>query len=218
MAYGASVLGGNGFVQLDSSTTNSGLTIIDAGSISSSGSITFTKSTQFLFCRPTSSSTTTIGLTQTSSGSTTTSQTFEIRNRQGSRVPVDYVLGQFSSSLSATTSGYGIQVFNSDGDLAFDSEQYNGDGGFGLTDYVPDGTFAGYYNFIDNDQTKYALMNGTFAYQTTSFIGIVYSGSASTAPYSSGTGIYYLGYITIFNGASYFPNWGSIFLGQGGSV
>lgn len=218
MAYGASVLSGNGFVQLDSSTTNSGLTIVDAGSISTSGSISFTKSTQFLFCRPTSSGTTSMALLQTSSGATTTQQTFEIRNNQGNRVAVDYVLGQFSSSLSANTSGYGIQIFNSDGDLAFDSEQYNGDGGFGLTDYVPPNTYAGYFNFIDNDQTKYALMNGTFGYQTTSFIGIVYSGSASTSPYSAGAGIYYLGYINIFGGPSYFPNWGSIFLGQGGSV
>jgi hypothetical protein len=223
MAYGASVLSGNGFVQLDSSTTNSGLTVVDSGTISSTGSINFKKSTQFLFCRPTASTVTSMGMVQTSSnsGGSEAVQTYEIRNSSGSRVPVDYVLGQFSSSLTANTAGYGIQIFNSDGDLAFDSQQYNGDGGFGLTDYVEAGTFAGFYNFIDGDQTKYTLMNGTFGnvgLGFNSFIGVVYTGTTTGSLYSSGTGIYYLGYLTIFNGASYFPNWGSIFLGKGGSV
>jgi len=223
MAYGASIQSGSGFVQLDSTTTNSGLTVIDSGTISSSGSINFKKSTQFLFCRPTSTSTTSIALVQTSanSGGSEAVQTYEIRNSSGSRVAVNYVLGQFSSSLTANTTGYGIQIFNSDGDLAFDSEQYNGDGGFGLTDFAEAGTFAGFYNFIDSDQTKYTLMNGTFGNSGTgfnSFIGVVYTGSSASSLYSSGTGIYYLGYLNIFNGASYFPNWGSIFLGKGGSV
>ena len=69
MAYGASILSGSGFVQLDSTTTNSGLTVIDSGTISSSGSINFKKSTQFLFCKPTSTSTTSIALVQTSANS-----------------------------------------------------------------------------------------------------------------------------------------------------
>lgn len=224
MAYGINVQTANGNVQLDSTTTNSGLTIIDSGSISTSGSISYKKSTQLLFCKPTSSTANVqMGLVQTSSnsGGSEVVQTYQVRNATGSNVAVDYVLGQFSNSLSATTSGYGIQVFNSDGDLAFDSEQFNGDGGFGMTDFAPDGTFSGYYNFIDSDRTKYTLLNGTFGSLGsgyTSFIGINYTGSSASSFYSNGTGIYYLGYLYIFNGASYFPNWGSIFLGKGGSV
>lgn len=220
--YGVAFYNGNGNVQIDSSTTNSGLIVTDH--VSSATSATFTRATELCFAKPVSStSNVTLGLYQSTSnsGSWSVDQTYEFRDRTGSSVSCEYYMGTFASSLSASGNKYGLQVYNTDGDLAYDSGLYSGnEGGIGITDFTAPGSFNGNYNFVSSDRTKYVLMNATYQFGSGygNFVGWNYTGTSAGSLYSNGTGIYYLGYLWIFNGQSYFPNFSALFLAEGGSV
>ena len=71
-----------------------------------------------------------------------------------------------------------------------------------------------------SDIDKYCLMNPTYALSASQgFRGYIYKNNTSTsAPYTSGKGIYYLGFIMIMNQSYSFPNFGCILVGEGGSV
>ena len=222
MAYGIQIFSANGNIQLDSTTTNSGLIVVDAAASSQTVDAILDK--ELVFAKPVATgSAVTMGWTgsgQAGSYNPSVNTTYTFRNVSGTPIACSYIKVKVANELTASTSGYGLQVYNDDGDLAFDSGLYNGDEGFGITDFVKGGDFNGYYNFIDSDIDKYCLMNLTYAMGAGfGYRGYVYKNTTNTsAPMTSGKGIYYLGYLMIFNQSYSFPNFGCILVGEGGAV
>ena len=220
MSYGIQIFSANGNIQLDSSTTNSGVIVVD--SAASSQTVDAVVNEELVFAKPVATgSQITMAWKAGTSGSynPAVNTTFTFRNNYGTAMNCSYIKVKVASGLTASTSGFGIQVYNEDADLAFDSGLYNGNEGFGVTDFVPGGGFNGAYNFIDNDIDKYCLMNPTYVASSSSFRGYIYKNTTSTTtPYTSGKGIYFLGYIMLFGQTYYFPNLGCILIGEGGSV
>ena len=224
MSYGIQIFSGNGNIQLDSTTSNSGLIVVDAAA--SSQTVNAILDEELVFAKPVATgSAVTIGWLAPNAHSynPAVSTTFTFRNSYGTAINASYVKVRVASELTASTSGYGLQVYNVDGDLAFDSGLFNGDAGFGITDFVRGGDFNGNYNLLDSSTTaldKYCLMNPTYAVGGSSgFRGYIYKNTTSTtAPYTSGKGIYFLGYIILFGGSHFFPNFGCILVGEGGAV
>ena len=221
MAYGIQIFSANGNIQLDSSTSNSGLIVVDTAASAQTVDAILDK--ELVFAKPVATgSAVVMGWSAGTNGSynPAVNTTFTFRNSYGTTINCSYIKVKVASELTASTSGYGLQVYNEDGDLAFDSGLYDGDKGFGITDFVKGGDFNGYYNFIDDDIDKYCLMNLTYAAGSSmGFRGYIYKNNTSTsAPYTSGIGIYYLGFIMIMNQSYSFPNFGCILVGEGGSV
>ena len=188
MSYGIKIFSANGNIQLDSSTTNSGVIVVD--SAASSQTVDAVVNEELVFAKPVATgSQITMAWKAGTSGSynPANNTTFTFRNNYGTAMNCSYIKVKVASELTASTSGFGIQVYNEDLDLAFDSGLYNGDEGFGVTDFVPGGGFNGAYNFIDNDIDKYCLMNPTYVDSSSSFRGYIYKNTTSTtAPYTSG--------------------------------
>ena len=222
MAYGIQIFSGNGNIQLDSTTTNSGLIVVDSAASSQTVDVILDK--EMVFAKPVATgSAVTMGWLSNNTGGgydPAVSTTFTFRSSAGTAINCSYIKVKVANELTASTSGYGLQVYNEDGDLAFDSGLYSNDGGFGITDFVRGGDFNGNYNFMDSDIDKYCLMNPTYALSASQgFRGYIYKNTTTTtAPYTSGKGIYFLGYIMIFNQSYFFPNLGCILVGEGGSV
>jgi hypothetical protein len=132
MTYGIRIESANGSLQIDSDYDDEAFTVTSYSQ--STTTATFDAEKDLVFARPVSRANTlsTVGFNGT--GST---RTFRPPLSTGSTVSMEVVIGRFAGSLTTSTSGYGLQIFNASGDLAFDSEQYQGDGGFTITTYIP---------------------------------------------------------------------------------
>lgn len=228
MGYGISFETANGNVQIDSDTTNTGIIVID--SAASATSVTFNPSEVLLFAKPASTSYTNIkvGLRTPSGYGYNAAGTYTFEDPAGNSVAMEYVLAKWSNEQTASTSDYGVQVYNSDGDLAFDSGLYTGDGGIGIISFSGQQDLSGEGSAsttsrMTTDVSKYSVMNGTFATgNNNSFFGIEFNNSSSTG---QGVGIYWLSFINLvggfFGGGSgihYIPNFTPRFIAEGGSV
>ena len=222
MAYGIQIFSANGNIQVDSSTSNSGLIVV--ATAASAQTVDAVLDKELVFAKPVATGSAVVmgwsAGTTDGSYNPAVNTTFTFKNNYGTAINCSYIKVKVASELTASTSGYGLQVYNDDGDLAFDSGLYTGDEGFGVTDFVKGGDFNGSYNFMDSDIDKYCLMNPTLALSASSgFRGYIYKNTTSTtAPYTSGKGIYFLGYIMIMNQSYPFPNLGCILVGEGGAV
>jgi len=226
MAYGISFETANGNVQIDSESTNTGLIVL--ASASSANSITFDPSQEMLFAKPSSTSYTTqfVALEPTSNQGYGASGTYSFIDSSGSAVNVSYIKAKWSNQLTASSSSYGIQIYNSDADLAYDSGLYTGDGGVGiislniaqsLSGY---GSSAGANSRLTQDPTKYASMNGSFADGDSTFIGYEFKRDTGS---NTDHGIYWKSfiYLNIYYGGSItitLANFTPKFLAEGGSV
>ena len=143
----------------------------------------------------------------------------------GTATNVSYIKAKYSDIHAGTgtgSSGYGVKVFNSNGDIAYDSGFYNGNGGIGIISLNAGFTLNGYGSAsanskITTDVTKYASMNGSFYSNPSPDIFFGYEFKRGTDQ-----GIYYLAVsiATIF-GATFpinLPNFTPKFLAEGGSV
>ncbi len=232
MAYGISFETANGNVQIDSATTNTGLIVLDAAA--SSTTVTFDPQKELVFAKPASTTYTNqkVGIRYTQSYSWSGSGTFTFEEPDGTAVAMNYIVAKWSNEQTASSSGYGVQVYNSDGDLAFDSGLYTGDGGIGIIAFAVQQSLSGYGKFgitsrMSTDITKYYSMNGTYANGNDSvFFGLEFNNSTSTAGGSGGLGVYWLSYFTnyTFSGgtfgtySSYLSNFSPRFIAEGGSV
>ena len=216
MGYGIEILTGNGNLQINSDYTDSGFIVIDK--FSSTTTINYDRSKDLIFARPASGGgNVTVGLSTTTATGVVT-RTFQ--DTSGSSVNMEVIKGRFCSELTAST-GYGLQVFNSDGDLAFDSGNFTGDGGFNLTDYIPTFQENGQVSLGDpmtTDGRKFVNMDTTF---------IDNSGDGFYIQYifrDAGTseGIFFESYFNVTfefgTVASFLSNYNPILIGEGGSV
>jgi len=217
MAYGIEILSANGNVQINSDYTDSGFIVIDK--FSSTSTITYDRSKDLVFARPASGGGNQYVGLSTTSGTGSVTRTFQ--DTSGNSVNMEVIKGRFASEFTASTGGYGVQIFNSDDELAFDSRKYTGDGGFSISDYVPAFDLNGQVSLsapITTDGRKFANMDPTL---------IDNSGDGFYMQYlfrdaGSSEGIFWESYFNITfefgSQASFFSNFNPILIGEGGSV
>ena len=217
MSYGIEIFSGNGSLQINSDYTDSGFIVTDK--FSSTSSITYDRSKDLIFARPASGGGNVFVELSTTTATGSVTRTFQ--DTSGNSVNMEVIKGRFASELTASSSGYGLQVFNSNNDLAFDSRKYAGDGGFNLTDYVPTFQENGQINLSDpitTDGRKFANMDTTVIDNTGDGFYIQYSFRDA----GSSEGIFFEAYfnVTFEFGtiSSFLSNYNPILLGEGGSV
>ena len=229
MAYGMRFEDGNGAVQIDSDSTNSGLLVIDSGSGSTLTNVNLEN--EWIFARPTSSlSNIDISMENT------TGNTWRFRNYSETasvtNLTVSWIRARWANSYTTPGTGYGIQVYNSDGELAFDSTRYNQDGGLGITEHRPTNRRGGGTPTtalaglpVSTDATQYAYMNDAIRDFTDTGNYVLRAWRFQQT--GNNAGIYWVGRAAFtFNigmglpPAQTFENYGSpeAFFGEGGSV
>jgi len=224
MGYGISFETANGNVQIDSDTTNTGLIVIS--SAASATTVSFDPQKELLFAKPASTTYTNqkLALRNPSSYIYGSSGTFTFEDASGNAVNTNYILAKWSNEQTASSSDYGIQVYNSDGELAYDSGLYTGDGGIGIISYAAQQTLSGYggssaTSRMSTDTSKYYSMNGSFASgNSNTFLGLEFNKDANAG---AGVGVYWWSIINLgsfFGGIIYIPNFTPRFVAEGGSV
>jgi len=216
MGYGIEILSGNGNLQINSDYPDSGFIVTDK--FSSTSTITYDRSKDLVFARPASGGGDVSAGLSSSTGTGNVTRTFQTTS--GTSVNMEVIKGRFCSELTAST-GYGLQIFNVDGDLAFDSGAYTGDGGFNVTEYVPKFQENGQGIVTDpitTDARKFVNMDTTV---------IDNSGEGFYTYYrwkddGSNEGITFIQYFNITfelgTVASFLSNYNPIIIGEGGSV
>lgn len=224
MGYGISFETANGNVQLDSDTTNTGLIVLSSSA--SATSVSFDPQKELVFAKPSSTSYATQKLALKAPANYTWGQpgTFTFEDNAGNTVNTNYILAKWSNEQTASTSSYGVRVFNSDGDLAFDSGLYTGAGGIGIISYAAQQTLSGYgqtstTSRMSTDTDKYYSLNGSYAFGSgPTFLGLDF---VKTATYSAGVGVYWHAQINLgsmFGGTIIMANFTPRFVAEGGSV
>lgn len=186
MTYGILIKNDSGDVQIDTNTPGRGIIVRDSGTTSSTNRTIslVTNEKRLVFARPTNRTTGSEEIAWNPLGNDA------FVDQDGNATYCDYVVGVWADTVQGTPSGdYGIQLYNSDGELAFDSRLFNGNGGFGITNFIQPGTApasAPFNSPISTDRTKYYLMNHTFRSEFAgdiTYFGYLFqnqSGSAST--------------------------------------
>ena len=223
MSYGISFETANGNVQIDSDTTNTGLIVLSASA--SATSVSFDPQKELVFAKPSSTSYATQKLALRAPANYAYGQpgTFTFEDNTGSSVNTNYILAKWSNEQTASSSSYGVRVFNSDGDLAFDSGLYTGAGGIGIISYAAQQTLSGYgqtstTSRMSTDTDKYYSLNGSYAFGNgPTFLGLDF---VKTATYSAGVGVYWHAQINLgsFGGTISIANFTPRFVAEGGSV
>ena len=220
MTYGIQIDTSNGNVQIDSNTNGKGLIVIDSGSASSLPSAVNLNEV-FVFARPSTASGNNYLAVDRGTPDANGNQTVAFKKADGTALTVDYIVSKVSNAQTSSSSGYGVQVFNSDGDLAFDSGLFTGDGGFGVTDFLGARQGTGVYDLITTEERRYALINTT-NHELESNVGLnlffVFVNTTNTS-YAS-KGIYFAGRFQFGNPIQfqYIPNLGAILIAEVGSV
>ena len=213
----------NGNAQIDSDTTNTGLIVIS--SAASATTVSFDPQKELLFAKPSSTTYTNqkLALRNPSNYVYGSSGTFTFEDDVGNSVNTNYILAKWSNEQTASSSDYGIQVYNSVGDLAYDSGLYTGDGGIGIISYSAQQALSGYgvssgTSRMATDPDKYYSMNSSFAVgNSNTFLGLEFNKNASLG---AGVGVYWWSRINLgsFGGIIYIANFTPRFVAEGGSV
>lgn len=186
MTYGILIKNSSGDVQIDTNTPGKGIIVRDSGTTSSSNrTLSFVANEKrLIFARPTNRTTGSEEIAWNPLGNDA------FVDQSGNATYCDYIVGIWADTVQGTPSGdYGLQLYNSDGELAFDSRLFNGNGGFGITSFIQPGTApaaAPFNSPISTDRNKYYLMNHTFRSAfagNITYFGYLFqnqSGSAST--------------------------------------
>ena len=223
MSYGMSFETANGNVQIDSNTTNTGLIVL--GASASATSVTFNPTEELVFAKPSSTSYTSqkLALRAPSGSNWNATGQYAFEDDVGNSVNTNYIKAKWSNEQTASSSGYGLQVYNSVGDLAYDSGLYTGDGGIGIIAFAAQQTLSGYgvssgTSRMSTDPDKYYSMNSSFAVgNSNTFLGLEFNKNASSG---AGVGVYWLSRINLgsFGGIIYIANFTPRFVAEGGSV
>ena len=220
MTYGIQIDTSNGNVQIDSNTNGKGLIVIDSGSASSLPSAVNLNEV-FVFARPSTSSGNNYLAVDRGTPNANGEQTIAFKKSDGTALTVDYITAKVSNTQTASSSGYGLQVYNNEGDLAFDSGLFTGDGGFGVTDFLGARQGTGIYDLITTEERRYALINTTnHELETAVGLNLAFIFVNTTNSSYSSKGIYFVGRFQYGNPIqfSYIPNLGAILIAETGSV
>lgn len=214
MTYGISIEGGVGNFQINSDTSNIGFKVVNSGTSSDLPGTSAGLGGDKLF-----------GIRYTPPSGTVKRlfvnkqvTPWRVVEEDGAFFSVDWVeLELFPATPVA--SGYGIQIFNKDGDLTFDSQNILNQGAT-FKEFVTPGSVSGDPALADGPLTPNLSEYGTIQH---SFIGSdTYSGYEFANNFFSRHGIYHLSYfiIDIFgqDAASFLPNLSDLFAIEIGSV
>lgn len=219
MSFGIQLLNGNNNVQLDSDTTGKGFVVRDSGT-GTRTSYRVDPQKELVFARPSIQPTSGVELYAKQTEPVDGKSFIEFYSNPFSTITCDYMVAEVSTDFTATT-GYGVQIFNIDGDLAFDTGLTTGKGGINVSDYMAAGDGSGDYDLLDTDKTKFAIMNNSFIsdYNYDQYFGYLYG------PRNGVQGVYYVGQIwidlTSINGSLFavpFGNSSAVLLAEGGAV
>lgn len=223
MSYGMSFETANGNTQIDSDTTNTGLIVLSASA--SATSVTFNPTEELVFAKPASTSYTSqkLALRAPSGYNYNSAGQYAFEDDVGNAVNTNYILAKWSNEQTASTASYGVRVFNSLGELAYDSGLYTGAGGIGIISYAAQQTLSGYgvssaTSRMSTDTDKYYSMNSSFAVgNSNTFLGLEFNKNASSG---AGVGVYWWSRINLgsFGGIIYIANFTPRFVAEGGSV
>lgn len=214
MAYGISIEGGIGNFQINSDTSNIGFKVVNSGTSSdlpgTSAGLGGDKVFAIQYTPP----------SETVKNLFVNKQLtpWRVVEENGTFFSVDWVeLELFPATPVA--SGYGIQIFNKDGDLTFDSQNILNQGAT-FKEFATAASMSGDPAQADGPLTPNLSEYGTIQH---SFIaGNTYSGYRFANNFFSQHGIYNLSYIEIdvfgSNVASYLPNLSDLFAIEIGSV
>lgn len=221
MAYGILLESANGNLQISSETANIGIIVLDA--VASSSTVTFDPAKEVIFAKPASTSYTDQKVhlsmpTGYSSGSATF--TFEERNftsgGTNATVNMNYIKCKWAEEFTAGTSGYGIQIYNSNNDLAYDSTLYQDNGGFNIT---------GFRNLAEVTGYGSTTTSSLITTDTSSYVDFIVTGSNQPGEYqfskvTGSVGIYWrhIWILPVINTVLFFNNSTPILIGEGGSV
>ena len=222
-SYGIEINSGNGNVQIDTNTTGKGLIVIDSGTASqTSRRVDLEK--ELVFARPTATSGQNYMAVTRSTMNAAGEQFLYFKKSNGTALNVDYVIAKVASEQTQSSSGYGVQVFNTEGDLTFDSGLFTGDGGIGVTDFIAAYAGSGNDDYVTSDTSKYALVNSTnYAANTEVGVNLAYYYVKTTNLRYTTTGVYFYGAFQFqFQGEpidfAAIPNLGAILMAEVGSV
>ena len=223
MTYGILIKNANGNIQIDSDSTGRGFIVTDTGTSTSPGKIDADR--EFVFARPSYSTGNYHLAASLGNADSNGKQTLTFVNKVGGTLNCDWIKAIDADTLTASTSGRGMQIFNENGDLAFDTGAYTGDGGIGVTDFAAAYTLNGDYERLDPGTSKYGLVNSTMQ-GAMIFNGFYYSFSPTLSTHVATAGIYFHGEITIninvfgggTNQVNNLSNLGGLLLAEGGSV
>lgn len=181
MAYGLLVNSGNSTLQIDSDRP---MCYLKAVQIASGNVVTVADQNEFIFVKPPSfPNATRWGLSAVSAN------TFNITSN-GTQTSTNYLTLR-ATNVSTATTGYGLQVLNVDGNLAFDSGIFSGVVGTSIP-YVSKvidingayGNFSTIYTGADYEQI-YACVNGSIGGLTTAINTFTWDQATTSIKYTS---------------------------------
>lgn len=160
MAYGFQSYTTNNDLQLDSTKEEmSGLIVVQGGTGSSISNV---QSNELVFARYGTGTTDLCHMKQSG-----TTRTFHEAGPLETAKNVDWLVCARAADLSVSTSGYGVQVWNEDLDLQYDSGKYTNQGGVSIASIAPSGDQHGnpvsdLSNPISTDTSEYVCMDAGF--------------------------------------------------------
>jgi hypothetical protein len=111
MPYGLYLVGDNSNLQIDSAQPYSFLKVVETGSATT---VTRNTTTEMIFVKPPSAGSLAVGYAGTAPN-------YSFYDELHQSVTLDYVKVRYTKADTASTSGYGLQVYNNFGELAFDT-------------------------------------------------------------------------------------------------
>ena len=240
MAHGLQVYTGSGatVVQIDSSTTIRNYAPVITGSGSSISSTSFSynpdRDLTFINVSVASGNFETVWAyvngTYDSNGNLTTEDDtlrFEGRTNSaaatGSSKTVSYFAFKNIQDAGSLSGTYGLQVYNSSNQLAFDSRQYTGGSNLSVLDYKPSNTYTGYPVYdtpITTNLNRYVSIDRCYAKSNVYSIGpfflqgFIFANNYSPSSGPNWNGIYHFGFTQGFmGGGQYQANFNGILVG-----
>ena len=137
MSYGLQTFDASGRVQLDTTrASDSGMIVIDAGTASTVNNVP-SEARIFVNIQPSNGN---IGFVAHSYDDSTSTVSFfgTATSEEGpldQALSVNYIIAVPASTQTYSGNDYGLQCFNNDGDVLYDSRYLSGDGGFGILGY-----------------------------------------------------------------------------------
>lgn len=220
MSYGIEITSGIGSLQISSSRPMSGFKVVDSGTSSQIPGVTgYTPDTNVLIrYQPPENEGQFIFINKLANP-------WQVIDGTNSPIAVDWVkIEPFSVGGTASTSGYGLQVFNINNDLVYDSVNA-GNQGISLKEYALEREFSGDFTSdlgpITTDLSEYVSVATIFYTSGATEYGFYFANNATylTQQY---TGIYYSGvfYVDTVYGSfsAYLENLSEIFTASIGSI